>query len=301
GSKFTWQFITVNTAPVPGTSLSGIVADPGPDLQPGTIDDVAAGPDHVLMTADDVYKLPIAGVKVFILGHEDQAVYTAADGSFTLSPIPTGDVKLSLEGMTATNPPAGIYFANMVMDLHILPGVVNTVMAAMASDDTMAKANTEPGVYLPRLQTSLLKNVDATQGAMITTDAVSAPNLTPDQRQNLSVDVMPNSMLGADGKPLANAQIGISTVPPALVADMLPPGLMQHTFDITVQAPGVAVFSTPAPLTFPNVFNSPPGTKLNFLSFDHTTGRLVIEGTATVSADGKSVTTDPGTGVTHPG
>ncbi|MEO8428335.1 MAG: choice-of-anchor D domain-containing protein, partial [Verrucomicrobiota bacterium] len=40
---------------------------------------------------------------------------------------------------------------------------------------------------------------------------------------------------------------------------------------------------------------------MNFLSFDHTTGRLVIEGTATVSADGKTVRTDPGTGVTHPG
>ena len=37
------------------------------------------------------------------------------------------------------------------------------------------------------------------------------------------------------------------------------------------------------------------------LSFDHTTGRLVIDGTATVSADGKTVTTDPGSGVTAPG
>src|SRR5262249_9695885 len=36
-------------------------------------------------------------------------------------------------------------------------------------------------------------------------------------------------------------------------------------------------------------------------SFDHTTGRLVIDGTATVSADGLSVHTDPGQGVTHPG
>jgi hypothetical protein len=54
-------------------------------------------------------------------------------------------------------------------------------------------------------------------------------------------------------------------------------------------------------MTFPNVMNSPPGTQLSFLSFDHTTGRLVIDGTATVSADGLSVTTDPGQGITHPG
>ncbi len=54
-------------------------------------------------------------------------------------------------------------------------------------------------------------------------------------------------------------------------------------------------------MTFPNVFNAAPGEKLNFLSFDHTTGRLVIEGTATVSVDGLTVTTDPDTGITHPG
>ena len=54
-------------------------------------------------------------------------------------------------------------------------------------------------------------------------------------------------------------------------------------------------------MTFPNTFGAAPGSQLNFLSFDHTTGRLVIEGTATVSADGLSVSTDPGTGITHPG
>src|SRR5262249_32021087 len=64
---------------------------------------------------------------------------------------------------------------------------------------------------------------------------------------------------------------------------------------------GTATFSEPASMTFPNVFNAAPGSKLDFLSFDHTTGRLVIEGTATVSDDGLSVHTDPGTGITHPG
>ena len=83
--------------------------------------------------------------------------------------------------------------------------------------------------------------------------------------------------------------------------DMLPPGVLQHTFDITIQAPGGATFTTPAELTMPNVFGSAPGTKLDILSFDHTTGRLVIDGTGTVSADGQTVTSDPGTGVTAPG
>src|ERR1041385_4014384 len=41
-----------------------------------------------------------------------------------------------------------------------------------------------------------------------------------------------------------NVQIGIATVAPQLVKDMLPPGVLQHTFDITIQAPGVAAFTT---------------------------------------------------------
>src|SRR5207237_1498674 len=109
------------------------------------------------------------------------------------------------------------------------------------------------------------------------------------------------SLLDQNGNPVTAGQVGISTVPPEMVRDMLPAGILQHTFDITVQAPGITNFSTPAPMTFPNLFGAAPGTQLNFLSFDHPTGRLVIEGTATVSADGLSVHTDPGTGITHPG
>src|SRR5207253_1839065 len=105
----------------------------------------------------------------------------------------------------------------------------------------------------------------------------------------------------ANGQTLNNVQVGISTVPPELVRDMLPTGVLQHSLDITVQAPGVATFTTPISMTFPNVFDAAPGTQLDFLSFDHTTGRLVIEGTATISADGQSATTDPGMGITHPG
>jgi hypothetical protein len=100
GSKLTSTFTTVSVAPVPGTTLSGILADPGPDLKPMTRDDVRVGPDGVLGTADDVYLRPIQGVKVYILGLESQAVTTDAQGRFSFSSVPTGDVKLALEGNT---------------------------------------------------------------------------------------------------------------------------------------------------------------------------------------------------------
>jgi hypothetical protein len=51
----------------------------------------------------------------------------------------------------------------------------------------------------------------------------------------------------------------------------------------------------------PNVLGLAPGEKTFILSFDHTTGRLVIDGTATVSADGQTIISDPGSGVTTPG
>ncbi|MCA9048638.1 MAG: phosphatase PAP2 family protein, partial [Planctomycetaceae bacterium] len=301
GGIRTYQFTTVSLVPLSGTSLSGIVADPGPDLSPGTSDDVQAGPDGILMTADDVYLHPIAGVTVYILGLENASVTTDAQGRFAFDAVPAGNVKLAVDGRTAVNAPDGVFFPEMVMDLQIRPGTANTVMAAMEADSVRAAQKPEPGVYLPRLQQSILKTVSNSALTVVGVDGTSAPNLTPSQRTQLTLEIQPGSLIGADGQPLTTGQVGVSTVPPELVRDMLPAGLLQHTFDITIQAPDAATFATPATLTMPNVFNAAPGTKLNFLSFDHTTGRLVIDGTGTVSADGLTVTTDPDTGVTHPG
>ena len=36
GSKLTYDFSTVSVAPVPATTLSGRIVDPGPDLLPRT-------------------------------------------------------------------------------------------------------------------------------------------------------------------------------------------------------------------------------------------------------------------------
>lgn len=303
GGTLTYQFSTVSLAPLANTSLTGRVFDPGADLKPMTFDDIRAGADGALHTPDDVFLNPLGGVKVFILGLENQFVYTDAQGNFTLPAVPSGNVKLAIDGRTATNAPSGFYFPEMVMDLELEVGQINTVMGTMGTRDQREANLDRPEVYLPRLATSILQQASDTEVTMVGVDATSAPNLTPEERAQLVLEVQPGTLIGPDGEPLtgASAQIGISTVPPELVRDMLPPGVLQHTFDITIQAPNAATFSTPLEMTFPNVFNADPGSKLNFLSFDHTTGRLVIEGTATVSADGLSVVTDPGTGITKPG
>ena len=107
----------------------------------------------------------------------------------------------------------------------------------------------------------------ASGSTVITTGANAAPELTDQERASLTLTVPAGSAVGLDGQPVANVQVGVSTVPAELVKDMLPPGVLQHTFDITIQAPGVNTFTAPVKITFPNVFNAAPGTRLNVLSF----------------------------------
>ncbi len=302
GGTLTQSFTTVSRTAVAGTKLVGKVVDPGADLEPMTFDDIRRGPDGVIHTADDVFLLPIAHAKVFILGQEDRFVFTDAAGNFELTDVPAGTVKVAIDGRTATNAPSGVFFPEMVMDVELRPGVVNTVMSGMGSDAERAANLDRREVYLPRIPTSSLQEVSDTATTVITvSDAKSAPQLSEQERAALTLTVQPGSAIGENGKALDNVQIGISTVPPELVRDMLPPGVLQHTFDITIQAPGVATFAEPLQITFPNVFNAAPGTKLNILSFDHTTGRLVINGTGTVSADGLTVVSDPDSGIRAPG
>lgn len=300
GGALTASFTTVSLSPVLGTKLVGRVVDPGVDIQPMTFDDIRRGPDGVIHTPDDVFLNPIAHAKVQILGTELVA-YTDANGRFEFNDVPTGTIKLAIDGRTATNMPTGIFWPEMVMDLSLRPGITNTAMGSMGSLQEQQDNADRSEIYLPRVLTSTLQNIATSAPTTVTTLQEAAPNLTDEQRSKLTLTVQPNTAIGTDGKPIANVQVGMATVPAELVKDMLPPGVTQHTFDITIQAPGVAAFSTPLQITFPNVFDATPGTKLNVLSFDHTTGRLVINGTATVSADGKSVVSDEGSGVVAPG
>ena len=129
----TYSFSTVGRVPLAGTSLAGRVVDPGPDLKPMTFDDIRVGADGVLHTADDVLLNPIAHAKVFILGLEGQTVYTDANGYFQLTSVPSGNVKLAIDGRTGSNAPSGFYFPEMVLDLDLHVGQANTVMGTMGT------------------------------------------------------------------------------------------------------------------------------------------------------------------------
>src|SRR5262249_25531352 len=159
----------------------------------------------------------IAHVKVFIIGQESQAVFTDAQGRFTFASVPAGDVKLVLDGTTATNAPAGFYFPEMVMDLTIKPGQVNTVMGSMGSREAAAASEAIQGVYLPRLKSAILQTVSNSEATIIDVSAEAAPDLTAEERQLLTAEVQPGTAIGADGQVMNKVQVGISTVPPELI------------------------------------------------------------------------------------
>ena len=73
-----------------------------------------------------------------------------------LPAVPSGNVKVVIEGRTATVSPAGYYFPEMVMDAQMSPGVNHDVMAGM---ETM---------YLPRIPGSILAPISASQTTLVT-------------------------------------------------------------------------------------------------------------------------------------
>lgn len=91
------RFSTVSTVPIPETVLTSRIVDPGPDLIPRTSDDVVLGNGFQ-------YLLPIAGVKVHLLGQEDNFTFTDAAGRFTLTNLPVGNVKVVLDPRAAPSP-----------------------------------------------------------------------------------------------------------------------------------------------------------------------------------------------------
>src|SRR5262249_18424907 len=131
-------------------------------------------------------------------------------------------------------------------------------------------------VYLPRLNSDILTPIGGDQPITISLDADASLGLSEQQASHATLTVQPGSLLDFEGNPIADGEVGFSMVDPELVRDMLPEGLKQLSATLTIQAPGVAAFSTPIELTYPNIYDAEPGTKLFIYSFDHTTGRLEI-------------------------
>ncbi|MEM9643811.1 MAG: Ig-like domain-containing protein [Planctomycetota bacterium] len=234
--------------------------------------------------------MPLANVEVSILGGS-QVTTTDADGFYRLEDTPSGTAIVAFRGDTVTNAQEGFFIPAFDKRTDLRPGVENMMQGGPME------------FFLPQLPTAALQTISNATGGTIVGNDISAPTLPPELRSLVQIEVAPGSLLDELGNPVDEAQIGLVTIAPELIQGGLPQGVGQIGLDmtLTVQALGVSRFLEPAKVTLPHLSDALPGEELDFISFDHDQGRLVTEGTFTVSADGQTVTTNEGDGITHPG
>lgn len=269
-------FITMSTAGIPGTGVFGRVFASDP---------VPAG--------NGVTNRPLAGVIVTVDGAEERLrTETDESGFFLLSPSPAGQFFVHIDGRPALGSqwPDGEYY----------PFVGKTFEAVAGRTNNPAGGTGE--IFLPLVKAGTLRAVSPTQPTTIEfppTVLAEHPELA-----GVNLVVPPNALYADDGT--RGGRVGLAPVAPDRIPSPLPPGL-NFPMVITIQTDGPSNFDQPAPVRFPNLPDPvtgqvlPPGAKSALWSYNHDTGRWEIQGSMTVSADGKFVDTDPGVGVLQPG
>jgi Glucodextranase, domain B/Carboxypeptidase regulatory-like domain len=249
-----------NTVSATAPNLSGLPAVfKGTGYEPGD----PAG-TRITGVVLDNSNLPIPGVTLRIRG---TALATQSDeqGYFAIAGVPVGDEHLTVDGSTAQRPGT---WPDLEFEVVTVPGVNNTLGMP---------------IYLTSLDTQHGIFVDETHGGTLT---------LPDY-PGFSLTVAPNSGMFPDGTRHGTISV---TVVHADKVPMVPNFGQQPRFIVTIQPPGVR-FDPPARVTHPNVDGLPPGQVTELYSFDHDMGSFVATGTATVSADGSILVSDPGTGI----
>jgi hypothetical protein len=197
------------------------------------------------------------------------AVRTDAQGQFTMQPVPVGVFKLMTDGGTATRD--GVW-PTLDFDMITVAGQNNTLGMP---------------IFLPALNPNNRVCVNETTGGTLTLPEVPGFALT----------IAPGSATFPGG-----SRSGCVTVTPVNM-DKVPmaPGFgQQPRFVVTIQPVGTH-FSPAARMTIPNVDGLAPRAVTEMYSYDHDLASFVAIGSATVSDDGSTITSDPGAGVIKAG
>ena len=236
--------------------------------------------------------VPLAGALVRVVGSETLFTFTAADGSFALTPCPAGRFFVEVDGRTCpvSHFPDGGYYPYIVKAWEALPGRADNLAAGTGK------------IYLPLVAAATLQPVSATQMTTVSfPPAVIAANPA---LAGVEIYIPANSLFADDGT--RGGKVGLAPVASDRLPEPLPPGL-NHALDISIQTDGPTNFDRPVPVRFPNLPDPVTGIKLKsgeksaLWSFNHDKGAWEIAGPMTVTDDGNFVVTDVGVGVRQPG
>ncbi len=268
----TFTYDTAPITPVPGTGIIGHIY----------ASEKGAGGVNV----------PLEHVLIRVVGSEDLQTFTAADGSFNLTPCPAGRFFVEVDGRqsSASTFPGGDFYPYVQKAWEAVPGKLNNLAAGTGT------------IYLPLAHGAMFQAVSATDHTMITpSPAVVAQH---PELNGVQLDVPPNSLFSDDGT--RGGSIVIAAVSTDRLPEPLPPGL-NHPLDIAILTDGATNFDKPVPVKFPNLpdpitgVKLAPGAKSALWSFNHDKGAWEIVGPMTVTDDGNFLITDVGVGVRQPG
>ena len=205
---------------------------------------------------------PLVGATVRLMATPVVSAITDSSGYFLMTGIPAGEQYFEYDGSTAT--PAGSYGAYRGQ-LTVIANVTNIV---------------DRPLYIMGIDKAGETSVNP-NGQTV----VNNPNV------GVTVNIPPNTVLDDNGQ-LYAGPISVSPVPeeftPAALPDTLNPSRV-----LTIQPMGLT-FRSPAPITFPNLDNLPPGSDVDIWSLDHELGKFFIAGKGRVTADGTMVETIDG-------
>lgn len=197
------------------------------------------------------------------------SVRTDAQGQFLLTGVPVGTVHLRVDPSSTTRPEI---YPPLEFEHVTIAGVVN---------------NLGQPILIPALDAANSKVVGGNQDVILTMKGVPG----------LQLKIFANSVTFKDGTRTGRVsidQVHLDKVP------MAPPrGVVFMAPAWTVQAAGTK-FNPPAQITIPNS-GLAPGRVIELFQFDHDLNQFISIGKATVAADGMTITSDPGFGITAAG
>jgi len=276
GGTYSLSFDTMSTAGLAGTAVIGHVfaSDPMPN-------------------GDGVTNRPLAGVTVTVDGAEERLrAVTDEQGYFSLGPCPAGRFFVHIDGRTAWEStwPDGAYYPFVGKTFEAVPGRTNNLAGGTGE------------IFLPLVKAGTLQPISATQPTLVTfPQAVLAEH---PELAGVGLTVPANALFADDGT--RGGRVGIAPVAPDRIPSPLPPGL-DFPLVFTIQTDGPSNFDQPVAVRFPNLPDPvtgvvlPPGAKSALWSYNHDTGRWEVQGSMTVTPDGKFVETDAGVGIRQPG
>lgn len=204
-----------------------------------------------------------------------QQTRTASNGRFRMTNVQSGPRQI-LELIGRDQVPYPGRWTNISYDIDVLPGIIN---------------NPGKPLFLPRVNAGI--NLPLNSENIVTQDTAyelpvvgGQPPVRVTARAGTRVTFPPD----VTDRRFSVTRIDANRVPMALEE-----GRATNLY-ISVQPSG-AVFEPDLEVSFPNLDGLNPNEKSLLMSFDHDAGRYVQVGTARVSADGRVVISDPGSGI----